>query len=352
MEIINFNFKSIFGMDLEDVDDILENKDKYIRRFTIPKNDGTERNITAPIGKLKYLQKAIYYNILKKYKHHDAAHGFARNRGISTNAIPHIGAASLGKIDIKKFFDSISTDHLKNCLFGNKNVCRYCKNYERMMHGKCNPSIYKNKMKKFDFGCEEIKAVFIPDYCKQTGYQSLFLRVIEACIYKGCTAQGFPTSPMIANIVLRGLDKAVTEHCDKESVTYTRYADDLTFSSKTMNSKQLSDYTKLKTYRLLWAFKFFPKREKTRYRNGKSTRLKTCGVVVNVKSNLEKSLVHKFRAKVHNAICKTPELTNKKKIRQLKGWASYLMSINKDKGMKYMTMLTKFEHEKFPKVAT
>jgi len=346
----NFDFKMIFGKTREEVDAILNDKERHIHRFTIPKKDGSERVVIAPDDDLKHIQKFVYFRFLKRYSYHEAAHGFVPKRGIVTNATQHLRCISLGKVDIKSFFDSISVDHLKNCLFGNKNICRYCSKYTRMLDGKCHPSLYKNKVVNFEYKCEEIKAIFIPNYCDETGYQSLFKRVIEACTYNGFTAQGFPTSPMLANIVMRGFDIAMTEHCKQHGITYTRYADDLAFSSPTLSPLELMEKTKKKAYALLWAFKFSPKREKTRYR-GKGSRLKICGVVINKNPNVQKSLFKKFRAKVHHAIYKFPDHTTKSRIRCLKGWASFLMSVNPEKGNKYMRQLTEFENKKFPRTA-
>ena len=342
----NFNFKNIFGKTIEEVDLILSGKENHIQRFTIPKKDGSPRVVIAPDKDLKYIQKMVYFRLLKRYSYHDATHGFVPRRGIVTNAIQHVGAKSVGKIDVEKFFDSISENHLKNCLFGNKNVCRYCEKYTRMLDGKCHPSLYKNKTTNYDYKCEEIKAIFIPNYCEQVGYESLFKRVIDVCTYNGFTAQGFPTSPMLANIVMRGFDIAMHTHCSEQGIMYTRYADDLAFSSKTLSSQELMDKTKKKAYALLWAFGFAPKREKTKYRS-KGTRLRICGIVVNFKTSVQRSVVKRFRAKVHHAIHKFPERTTKTRIRSLKGWASFLMSVDKRKGEKYMTQLCEFEKNKF-----
>ena len=345
----NFDFKAIFGKPVGEVDDVIKNKESHIKRFTIPKKDGSSRTILAPDSNLKYIEKMVYYKLLKRYSYSSAANGFIPKRGIVTNAMPHIGANAVGKIDIAKFFDSISENHLKNCLFGNKNVCRFCNKYTRMLDGKCHPSLYKNKLQNFEFKCEEIKAMFIPNYCEQTGYQSLFKRVIDVCTYNGFTAQGFPTSPMIANIVMRGFDKSMLEYCKENDITYTRYADDLAFSSPVLTADELMEKTKKKAYALLWAYNFKPKREKTRYR-AQGARLKICGIVVNEKLSVQKSVVKKFRAKVHHAICKYPDRTTKSRIRSLKGWASFLMSVDKPKGEKYMHLLTEFENRKFPKL--
>jgi len=344
--VSNFDIKQVLGKDLEEVDDIIAHKNGNIERISIPKKSGGKRNIIAPSPALKYIQKSIYWRVFRRYKADSAAHGFVAKKGIVTNADVHVGAKSIGKIDIKDFFDSISCDHLKNCIFGNKHICRYCKYYERMLDGRCHPSLYHNKTKNYDFKCEEIKAVHIPTYCEETGYISLFNRIIELCTFEGFTAQGFPTSPMLANIVMRGFDQSMKEYCDECGIAYTRYADDLAFSSTRMTKFELKKAIKQKAYRLLWAYGFAPNKKKTVWKSN-AGRLKICGVVVNVKKSVQRRDVHKFRAEVHHATVKHADKTTKADLRKLKGWASFLMSIDRVKGQKYMDQLLKFESNKF-----
>lgn len=344
----NFNLKEIFNKSLEDVDDIIENFGKHIRKIEIPKKDGTKRKVLAPDGKLKFIQKHLYWKFFRRYRASKSAHGFVAKRGIVTNARLHVGAMSLGKIDIEKFFDSISKKHLRNCIFGNRNICRYCKNYEGMLNGNCHPSLYKNKRIDFPHKCEEIKAVYIKDFCEKTGYQSLFNRIIDIVTYNDFTAQGFPTSPIIANIVLVGFDKRMQEFCKEHNVTYTRYADDLCFSSKELTAKDLKALLQTKAYQLLWAFGFRPNRKKTNWKSCVG-RLKVCGVVVNVKTSIQRSVLRRFRAKVHHATVINADSTTRPQLRRLKGFASYVMSVDRRKGNLYMQKLVEFENKKFPK---
>jgi len=343
--------QKILGKPLEEVDKIIKEKESHINRITIPKKDGSPRHVVAPGRDLKYVQKSLYWKFFRRYKPHEAAHGFVAKRGISTNADWHVGAMSLGKIDIKNFFDSISEDHLKNCLFGNKHICRYCKHYERMLDGLCDPSLYKNKTTDFKFKCDEIKAVYIPNYCEEVGYDSLFKRVIELCTYNGYTAQGFPSSPVIANIVLRGFDQTMEAYCYDNQVTYTRYADDLAFSSMKHTKEELRKIVMQKVYRQLYGYGFEANKKKTIFKS-RTGRLKICSVVVNEKKNVQRSVMHKFRAKVHNFIVKFPEKATKTRLRSLKGFASFIMSINYDKGSYYMRKLLDFEAQNFTKLTT
>jgi len=265
----NFNLAAILGKSIDEVDRVLLNKENHINRIEIPKHDGSLRHIIAPSSELKFIQKSIYWRFLKRYKANDAAHGFVAKRGISTNADIHVGANCMGKIDIKNFFDSVTKDHLNNCIFGNKHICRMCKNYERMMDGRCHPSLYHNKLKDFEFKCEEIKAIFIPEYCQKTGYQSLFNRIIDLCTYNGYTAQGFPTSPTLANIAMRGFDISMSEYCKQNNIQYTRYADDLAFSSKSIDKKELKEIVQKKAYRLLREHKWEANDKKNKRKKNK-----------------------------------------------------------------------------------
>jgi len=351
-----FDIETIFGKSIEEVDKIIADKEKYIQRIEIPKKDGSKRKVVAPGNDLKYIQKSLYWRFFRKYKPHNAAHGFVAKRGISTNADAHVGAKSMLKVDISNFFDSITIKHLENCLFGNKHVCRGCSHYNRMLDGKCNPSLYKNKEdakkppgeREFSHRCEEIKGMFVPGYSDTQNFESTFRKIIEVCTFEGFTAQGFPTSPVIANIVLKGFDRTMTRVAEDINVNYTRYADDLAFSSRTHTKEELKTALLRTIYRQLWAYGFEPNKKKTMAKSS-SGRLKICGVVVNVKKNIPRKDFYLFKAKVHHAIVKFPEKTTKTRMRELKGYASFIMSINHEKGSRYMKKLIDFEKIKFKK---
>jgi RNA-directed DNA polymerase len=345
----NFNLEKIFGKPLAEVDDIINHMDDHVKHIEIPKKDGSKRKILAPDDSLKWIQKRLNWLIFLRYKPSANAQGFVKSKSIVSNAKVHVKPKSLGHVDIKNFFDTINEKHISNCIFGNKNICRLCNHYTDMMAGKCSPSIYKNKTANYPHKCEEMKAVFIPDYCERKEYDSLFKRIIKLCTYKNSAAQGFPTSPYIANIVLRGFDLKMQKIAEENGCQYTRYADDLTFSSKTHTKEELQKLFKDPAYRTLWGFGFEANKAKTYWKD--RGRFKVCGVVVNEKTNIMRRTIRTFRAKVHHAIVKHAERTTRGHIRKLKGWASYLMSVNLTQGQKYMKMLTDFEATKWRKAA-
>lgn len=117
---------------------------------------------------------------------HPCSHGFHDKKSIISNAKPHAGKYYLLKADIKNFFNSITRNQIKDCFL---------------------------KMGII----EEIAEVL-----------SNILTVDEAL------PQGFCTSPMVSNLIFFNLDEHFFKLSQKYNCQYTRYADDITFSSNNM----------------------------------------------------------------------------------------------------------------------
>ena len=338
----NFDLPKIFGgKTIEQIENIIARKADNVREITIPKRTGGKRKIIIPSGELKYLQRAINWQVLLKYRPSKYAHGFVHNRNIVSNANPHLECKSIGHTDIKDFFDTIDSEHIKMSICGNMQICRMCKHYDEMVKGKCSISLYANRKIKFAHRCEELKAIFVPDFCEKTGYKSLLKYVIELSTLNGKCVQGFPTSPHLANIVLRAFDMRVGAHAEQNGCLYTRYADDLTVSSKTHTANELRRTMRPAIMKNLFAFRFISKREKEYYRD--TGRKMICGVVVNKKTNIPRHQHLYFRSAVHHATVIDKERTTKHDLNRLKGYAAYFMSINPERGRKYMNKLIEFE---------
>jgi len=154
----------------------------FYRTFEIPKRMGGKRRIEAPYPSLASCQRWILANILYKLPIHPNAHGFSPNRSILSNASPHLAKKTLLKIDLKDFFPSIPINWI---------------------------------IKLFS----------------EIGYSynvSFFLASL--CSLDGKLPQGAATSPAISNLLSFTLDKRLSALSEKFHSTYTRYADDLTFS--------------------------------------------------------------------------------------------------------------------------
>ncbi len=155
----------------------------HYREFPIKKASGVDRIVSTPKTYLKVIQWWIADNILNKIQLSDSVHGFRRGKSYVTNASVHLNAKHILNVDIESFFDSITSAQIAN--------------------------------------------VF-----NSLGYAEAGSLTLAALTSKNGTAPtGAPTSPMIANAILRPLDSQLEALAAESNLRYTRYADDLTFSS-------------------------------------------------------------------------------------------------------------------------
>jgi len=135
-----FNLEYFFGTTIEKVDDIIANMDKHVHEFSVPKKSGGVRKIIAPSDELKEVLTTLNERFLVKYKAHNACYGFAKGKSVRDNAGQHTNCGAMLNVDIKDFFQSITAEHLKNILFGCKNLCEKCSH----KGDKCSISLYEN----------------------------------------------------------------------------------------------------------------------------------------------------------------------------------------------------------------
>lgn len=167
------------------------------KAFTIPKKKGGVRTLYAPTGALKTIQRClnvVFQVMAESYVHH-AATGFVPGKSIVDNARPHVGKPFIYNLDLIDFFPSIGFGRVKACLTlapfnltGGREPLAFL-----MANLCCEPSI------------NDPKHSFLP--------------------------QGAPTSPVLTNVVCKQLDRRLAGLAKRFRLTYTRYADDLTFSS-------------------------------------------------------------------------------------------------------------------------
>ncbi len=161
--------------------------------FEVPKRTGGVRRISAPRARLKEVQRAILEKILAHMPAHPAAHGFVKGRSTVSNAAPHTGATVVVRVDLEDFFPTVHFLRVEG-LF--------------RAHG------YGAEVAQVLAGLTTHRAK-LPD---------------GTVVWPGALPQGAPTSPAIANLVCRRMDARLTALAKKMGATYTRYADDLSFS--------------------------------------------------------------------------------------------------------------------------
>jgi RNA-directed DNA polymerase len=148
--------------------------------------------------------------------------------------------------------------------------------------------------------------------------------------------QGAPTSPALANLSAYGLDVRLSGLANAFGATYTRYADDLTFSGDHRFAAALSDFIPL-TQQIIHHERFFLNVAKRRIirRSGRQT---VTGVVVNERLNVERGEYDRLKAILFNCVKHGAASQNREGHPQfaahLLGRIAHVSSINADRGAK------------------
>ncbi|MFM4849346.1 retron St85 family RNA-directed DNA polymerase [Aeromonas rivipollensis] len=171
---------------------------KMYKIYTIPKRKAGHRIIAHPSKNLKYYQHLVIDFIRIKLPIHGAAQAYKTGHSIKTNALAHINGEYLLKMDFNNFFNSITPE-----LFS-------------LECAKRNIELTRSELSL-------IKKLIFWNPSKKKGGK-LILSV------------GAPTSPLISNFIMYGFDYLLSEYCYKNDISYTRYADDLTFSTRKKNN--------------------------------------------------------------------------------------------------------------------
>ena len=116
------------------------------------------------------------------------------------------------------------------------------------------------------------------------------------CCKDDVLPQGAPTSPALSNIIMKRFDDILGEWCNKRNVTYTRYCDDLTFSS----DKPLQHvYQKARDMIEKWGFQV---NEKKTHFITNANRQTVTGLTVNQKVSVPADYKRQLRQELYYAI--------------------------------------------------
>lgn len=162
----------------------------HVKRFTIKKKNGGKRYIFQPERRVKIIQYWLIENFFSKIPIHQGAMAYRKNTSTLDNAKSHAQYRFFVKVDLENFFPSIKFDDLKLAL-------------------------------------EQLQSSPIP-------LNEDSLNVIQLCCFdkNDQLPIGYPTSPIISNIVMKDFDNKVTLMLHKlGNIHYTRYADDMIFST-------------------------------------------------------------------------------------------------------------------------
>ena len=212
-------------------------------KHTISKKNGKIRQIFVPNENLKLFLKDFLENLESIYlkKHlYDCDHAFLKGKNCVTNAMSHIKNRFVLSLDIENFFESIPKKLLEKHL----------------------PS-----------------------------------HVLDLILVNNKIVQGYPTSPYLANIAMIEIDTLIMELIKNQDITYTRYADDLTFSFNEVTKK---DYILANTIKILKAYNLKINSKKTKLQDKKNGRAIITGIGVSMYAvHPTRKTVKKIRAAQH-----------------------------------------------------
>ena len=275
-------------------------------KFSIPKSSGGTREILAPIDPLKLAQHRLAQHLQNCLHDIEAelvaetgciiSHGFKRKLSIATNAGNHLGRRWVFNLDLEDFFPSINFGRVRGFLIKNKH---------------------------FDL------------------HPSAATIIAQISCHENTLPQGAPTSPVISNLITGLLDIRLNKLASRNRCSYTRYADDITFSTnlakfptsiaRKNGSGQWEVAGRLAKQIKSSGFRINKSKTRMQYRR---SRQDVTGLVVNSEMGVKRESIKRVRAQV-NSVIRTGTCHVKKKVKgktvsepvspdALKGQLSYI----------------------------
>lgn len=234
--------------------------DGYYNTWKIKKKSGGTREIRAPKSTLYRVQTALHPILQNSYQPRQAAHGFVKGRSVVTNASRHVNRRFVLNVDIADFFPSINFGRVRGLFLARPFEC-------------------------------------IPEVATI---------LAQICCSDGSLPIGAPTSPVIANMICLRLDKELQGLARQCGSWYSRYADDLTFSTDMAafprRLAEVDDNRNVVLSDDLVGFieenGFSPNPLKTRLQTSDQRQVVT-GVIVNQRLNVNRRYVRRIRAMIH-----------------------------------------------------
>jgi retron-type reverse transcriptase len=231
-------------------------RDSY-RQFHIPKKSGGVRTITAPEGELKDVMLTLAFMLLELYIPTPEAMAFIPGKSIVENANQHLGQNYVLNLDLSDFFTSITANMVEHNLV--------------------------------KLGIAPLVARDIATICTYP--------VVNDHRVLNVVPQGAPTSPVISNICAMTLDNRLSGLARRFHLTYTRYADDITFSSN-HNVYQKDGAFMAELNRIIAECQFTINPKKTRLQK-RGSRQEVTGLTVGQKTNVSRKYIKNLRVLIH-----------------------------------------------------
>ena len=253
-----------------------------------PRPGAAPRLLESPTPLLRAVLRRVLDRILVWVPVHPAAHGFVPGRSAPSNARAHVGADVVICLDLRTFFTSITAARV-NGLF---RVMGYPEPVAWTLAALCTHQTPAHVLAAMPAGGDSTVR----------HRQRAELRVRHL-------PQGSPTSPALANLAAHGLDRRLAGLADRLGLTYTRYADDLTFSGSSGNGIGVPRLVGV-IGEIVRNEGFVLNTSKTRVRHA-GERHEITGLVTNQQLSVPRAYHDQLRAVLHDAVMHGPAVANR-----------------------------------------
>jgi RNA-directed DNA polymerase len=291
---------------------------RHYRYATLPRPGRPARVIERPKLRLKVIQRRILHEILDWIPAHEASHGFTRGRSVRSHASEHTDRFVVVRLDLQDFFASIAAGRV----YG---IFRTAGYPESVAHA-----------------LAAVTTNVVPSALWQTLPRPTDPRQVDAHHRLGRRLvtphlpQGAPTSPALANLAAFRLDRRLRGLANSLEVTYTRYADDLTFSGS-VRLLRVANTLRRAVAEIAHEEGFAVNDHKSMLAT-RAGRQRVCGVVVNERLNVPRPDYDVLKAILHNSIVHGPASQNREQVpdfrAHLLGRISWVGSLNPPRGEK------------------
>lgn len=275
-------------MFLFDYQYILDNQEALYekpKKVLIPKKNGGYRKLYIPTEKTRVVLDQLHENLSrlmsKVFNHSELGRKLLPTP--IENASNHLHCKHLLKTDIKNFFESITAHEVEKSLITLLSI-------------------------------DERRAKFIS----------------RVCTVNSRLAQGYPTSSIISEIVFFDLDNRLYKLAKKNHLVYSRYVDDLCFSSSDyIEPRFISDIQKVLADKELV---LNPK--KTNFSN-KGQQMKLTGICLNHGTTISRKTLKQTRAELHQLLL-SEHNPSTKELARIEGKLNWFSSVIESKLVKQM----------------
>jgi len=280
------------------------------RVFFIPKRNGSSRIIHSPCDSLRWIQGLIKACILDPAPvHSECVSAFRPGKSILHHAMQHAGKAVVIKMDLQDFFPSVTFPKVEQVF----RKLGFAGAVARQLTLLTTTNLREGREMP-----EQIPAE-TQGLSRPETWRAL--------------PQGAPTSPQLANMAGARLDLRLIGLCKSFGFHYSRYADDLTFSSP--DSKAKASTLIRAVQQIVETSGFWVNPEKTRIMRATSTQKVTGLIVGSGQPRVPRKVMRRVRAMVHQSKTKNTFQEHSR----LRGYLSFIKMINESQFAKFGTQM-------------